>query len=283
MFKIAKLQLYKLVTSYKFYLGAIMCSIALTLDCMNLIEFSERIGEFLCIYDVVIYTFANPFNMTVVFLCSLINYVDIPFSSSSDIYILIRGDRSVWIKAIFTYILISTLLFFSLVMLLLLLFMLPNAYLSNVWSVPLYKLALVDEYMGVDFGVGFGFSDLLYNFSPFTTMLLSMSMSSLYSITMAMFLFLFNITKLRKISFCLIGIIHFVGYMIEIFSFTKYFEKYSLLSRSIFAYNSFSIDEILTQRNTIYDSILVFLIINIILIILIYKKIKHFNFDNQLN
>lgn len=283
MFKIAKLQLYKLVTSYKFYLCGIMCSIALTLDCINLIEFSEWIGEVLCIYDVVIYTFANPFNMTVVFFCSLINYVDIPFSSSNDIYILIRGNRSVWIKAIFTYILISTLLFFTLVMLLLLLFMLPNAYLSNIWSVPLYKLAIIDEYVGLDFGVGFGFSNLLYNFSPFTTMLLSMSMSSLYSITMAMFLFLFNITKLRKISFCLIGIIHFVGYMIEIFSFTKYFEKYSLLSRSIFAYNSFSIDEILTQRNTIYDSILVFLIINIILIILIYKKIKHFNFDNQLN
>lgn len=277
MFSVFQNQLRSTLLSIRFLIGILLGLSIVMLNGTSLLEFSKWLAEPLSVMDMYIYSSADRFAVFLYFLGAIVVLSDISVVTQNEIYILLRINRKKWISGKLLYIITICFLYHFCILLIAMLYAAPDSYWGNLWSNPLYNMAVVDYQTAYDWGLSFPYSNILANFSPVGATLMSLLLNSLYAASLGVILFFVSLKLNRIASFAVIMLIHMYGYiMLRVRN--GYFFKYSLLSNSILAHHSFSAHFFSEKLPDIFFSITLFGAVILIFSALIYQTMKTYDY-----
>lgn len=273
MFKVCHCQLIKALRHYRFYIGCIIGLSIILLNGTYLLDYSKNIGESVSIYDIYIYSSADRFAM---FLCLLGVFVilsDLPFTDSEEIYVIIRTGKFSWVKGKILYLIVICTLYHLMLIIVTFCFSMPEGYYGNIWSIPLYNLAITDHYAGEQWGLYFPYHYLLTLFSPVTVLLFSFILNCLYSISLGVILFFFTLKYHYIFGFSSALGLHMLNYLIVRMGNSSLL-KFSLFGNSIMAYHNYGRNYISKNFPSLIFSLLLFTIIITVTSIFCYYTLE---------
>lgn len=274
MFKICRHQLRMACGSVRFYIALFMgCAIHIV-GIMPLLEYAEGVGRPLGILEGFVYFCCERYTTSAVFLGIVFLVSDIPFSSENETYTLLRVSRKKWLAGKVLYLFCACVLFYLAVSLVGMAFLSGNAYVGNFWSEPFYHLA--QGMNAGDYSAYFPYPHILM-LSPLQAVLIGFALDVAYGFVMSLFLFFCNLKLSRNLGYAATMLLHAVFYMILSVFQSRYYARYSLLGNSMLMYHSVD-GEYGELLPPFLQSFMVFGGVTIILILLIFKSIRKYDF-----
>lgn len=274
MLKICKHQLQIAFTSPRIYIAIFLGCVMQIVSVMPLLEFSKGLNKPLCIFEGFIYFNCDTYIMSAALLGVVIMASDIPFCSENETYTLLRASRRKWVAGKVLYLLSVCILYYVVVLLAGMLFISENAYMADFWSEPVYYLA-----RQMDFGdtaVYFPYIHILL-LSPFQAMMAGFALSVCYGFAISLFLFFFNLKLPKMMGYLCAMMVHVIGYVLTVLFLTLKVVKYSFLGNSLLMYHEIggNYKELFL---TLPQSFLIYAVTTMVLIFLILKSIKKYDF-----
>lgn len=274
MFKICRHQLRMACASPRFYIALFLgCAIHIV-GIMPLLEYAEGVGRPLGILEGFVYFCCERYTMSAVFLGIVFLVSDIPFSSGNETYTILRVSRKKWLAGKVMYLFGSCVLFYLAVLLAGMAFLSGNAYAGNFWSEPFYYLA--QGMNAGDYSAYFPYPHILM-LSPMQAVLAGLALDVAYGFVMSLFLFFCNLKLPRNLGYAATMLLHAVFYMILSVFQSRYYARYSLLGNSMLMYHSVH-GEHGDLLPPFRQSFMVFGGVTVILILLIFKSIRKYDF-----
>lgn len=274
MFKICGHQLRMACGSARFYIALFLgCAIHIV-GIMPLLEYMEGVDRPLCILEGFVYFCCERYTTSAVFLGIVFLVSDIPFSSENETYTLLRVSRKKWLTGKLLYLFSACVMFYLVVLLAGMAFLSGNAYAGNFWSEPFYYLAQGRN--AGDYSAYFPYPHILM-LSPLQAVLIGFGLDVAYGFVMSLFLFLCNLKLSRNLGYAATMLLHAVFYMILSVFQSRYYARYSLLGNSMLMYHSVhgEYGELLPP---FHQSFLIFGGVTVILVFLIFKSIRRYDF-----
>lgn len=279
MFKIITRQIEWLFSNPKFYIAILLGSLGCIFDAVKLVKYSEYLMQPLSIFDAFIYSSSDKFSMTMCFLGVIFLLSDIPFCGEFEVYTLLRISKRKWIFGKLGYVVLSCILYYSIIILIGMIIIAPNAFAANVWSDPLYTMAITNEKNADNlFNLYFSYPNLLFSLKPVSSLLVSISFTILYSCCMGIVLLILNMKIKKSLGLAIVVLIHAVNYVI-LLRFFQYFGL-SLFGNSLLGEHNFNNKFDIPNHTTILQSYLIFLGITLLLVILSVNSVKKYEFSN---
>lgn len=278
MFKICKHQFGQALSSPRVYLALLLGCVVQIISSMPLLEFSKQIGKPLNIFDSFIYFNCDTYIIATAFLGILILASDIPFSTQSETYTLMRVSRRKWVLGKILYLFCACVIYYFIIMIAGMLFIAENAYVANAWSELIYYLAKnINPEMAADANVYFSYSHVLL-LSPLQALAASFTLSVAYSFVMSLFIFYLNLKLPRILSFAAAIMIHVIGYLLAVLFTSRFYIKFSLLGNSLLMYHD--IQNVYKGKvfTTLPQSFLIFSVLAAVLSALIMTAIRKYDF-----
>ncbi|HOV40393.1 MAG TPA: hypothetical protein PLM59_01250 [Oscillospiraceae bacterium] len=279
MFKICLYQLRQAFSSPRIYIALLIGSVMQIISCIPLFDFAKMQNQPLCIFEGFIYFNCDTYIASAAFLGIILLVSDIPFSSQNETYILMRISRKKWVYGKVIYLFLSCVLYYLVVFLVGAIFISENAYIGNVWSRPIYYLAKdSSSSLAVNYNVYFPYKHILLGLSPFSAMTASFFLSVLYAFLMSLIIFLLNLNLSRPLSYGIAMLVHIIGYLLAALFSSYFYMKFSLLGNSLLMYHDIKGYYKGKLFTTIPQSIFIFIVLSIIILFLILKSIKNYDF-----
>ncbi len=274
MFKICRHQLRMACGSIRFYIALFLgCAIHIV-GIMPLLEYAEGVGRSLCILEGFVYFCCERYTTSAAFLGIVFLVSDIPFSSGNETYTLLRVSRIKWLAGKVLYLFCACVLFYLAVSLAGMAFLSGNAYAGNFWSEPFYYLA--QGMNAGDYSAYFPYPHILL-LSPLQAALTGFALDVAYGFVMSLFLFFCNLKLSGNLGYAATMLLHAVFYMILSVFRSRYYARYSLLGNSMLMYHSVD-GEYRELLPPFLQSFMVFGGVTVILILLIFKSIRKYDF-----
>ena len=274
MFKICKHQLHLAFSSPRIYISFFLGCVIQIISAMPLLDFSKRIQKPLCIWEGAVYFCCDTYIIAASFLGIIIMVSDIPFSSENETYTLLRTSRRKWVAGKILYLFSICSLYYFCIFLVGMIFIAENAYVGNFWSESVYYLTKQGEWG--DTSLYFPYSHILL-LSPFKATIVGFLLNTGYGFLMSLLLFLFNLKLSRSLGYFVTMMIHITGYILTVLFLSTKAVKYSLFGNSLLMYHeigSFYGD----YYNKLYESILLYSISAVIVILFIFGAVKKYDF-----
>lgn len=278
MFRICGYQLKNSLCSLRIYVSVFAGMVIQIVSLMPLLEFSKIINEPLCIWESVIYSNCDVYAPVASFLAVLLLVSDIPFSTQNETYTLLRVSKKKWVAGKVLYLLCICAIYYLIAYIAGALFLSENAYLGNIWSMPLYSLAKDNSSsLTMAYNVYFPYEYVLRNLSPLSAVLLTYALSVAYGTLMSILVFWLNLKISRSLSYAAVMVVHIVNYILTVLSVSPSRINFSLFSNSLLIYHNIGIgaDE---RYNSIPQSFLIYAVITVFLLFLIIRAIKQYDF-----
>lgn len=162
------------------------------------------------------------------------------------------------------------------------LFISSDSYLENVWSDPIYALVQNSgSEIATIYGVYFPYKHIYLNLTPALAMVISLTLSVLYSFVMSVFFFCINLKLSHVLSYVTVMMIHVVGYILLSLFYSYGYIKFSLFGNSLLMYHNINDYFDKGLFHTFFQSCLIYIIIAAVLIFLIIKAIQTYDFNNS--
>ncbi len=277
--KIFKHQLVYALSSPRVYIGLIIGCVSQILSVMPLYDYSLAIGKPMGIVEGYIYWNCDTYTSVVAFLGLLLFISDVPFTSSSETYILLRSTRYKWVLGKMLYLFVATVIYYFLVMVSGAVYLFQNAFIGNVWSEPLrYLVTGSTAEVASAYNVYFPYPYIL-KLSPYLAAFSCLGLSTAYGYVMSLLVFFLNFHFPRTLAYAGTMVFHTISYALTALLPGNGIKKYSLLGNSLILYHD--IGGYLTGSNmpTILESLIVFLLATVIMFILILYCIRNYNFN----
>lgn len=260
-------------SSPRTYLGILIGCLAQILSSMPLYTYSETIGKPLGIFEGFIYLNCDTYTSVVAFLGLLLFISDIPFSSTGEAYILLRTTKSRWTVGKIIYLFVGTCIYYIVVLFVGVLFLLPNAFLGNIWSEPLRFLTTASKDMVNTYHVFFPYQHVM-QLPVYTVALICYFFSIAYGFIMSLLVFLLNLRFTRSIGYAATMIFHIISYAFAALFPSDAARKYSLLGNSLIMYHNIGGYYKDSTLPTVAGSFLGYMGIGILLVIGVIYSVK---------
>ncbi len=159
-----------------------------------------------------------------------------PFIDSRSELTILRTNRSCWADSMILYICFQTIMYYLSIFVITVIMAVPQGYWGNMWSKITYMISNFGSTSAAAEGVLVPQISFLKNWSVFEASFHSFMLLILYSLVMAIILFLGNLGVHKFVGSISAVILHFIGYLIISDSlFLKV--RYSLLANGILAYH----------------------------------------------
>lgn len=278
MFRICGFQLKSAFRSPRVYI-AIFAGIAIQIiSLMPLLEFSKSISKPLCIFESIIYSNSDLYAPFASFLAVLLLVSDIPFSTQSETYTLLRVSRKRWVAGKSLYLFCICVIYYAVTNLFGAIFISENAYMGNLWSMPLYSLTKdASSALTIEYNVYFPYGYILHNLSPAVAALLTYLLSVAYGTFMSLLVFYLNLKLSRALSYAATMFVHIISYTFSALSVSTKKINLSLFSNSLLMYHDIGAgsDE---GFNTIPESFMIYTAIICLMLCMIIRAIRSFDF-----
>lgn len=279
MFKICKYQLKQGLISTKTYIALIIGIAIVIVNIMPLLKFSEVLNEPLNIVDGFLYFNCNGLNAAIAFLGLVILVSDIPFTASTENYLLLRTTKKKWILGKILYLLLMCIFYYVIIFLVSSLFISKNTYIGDYWSQPIYQLSNDKELiLKTNYDVYFQYKYILTTYTPTIATIISANLSICYGFIMSLFIFLMNLLFPRILGYVYSMILHIINYMFVFIFTTGKFVKYSLLGNNLLTYHKFEGFSRGQNALSISQSYLINIVVIAILIYFIVKATYKYDF-----
>ncbi len=278
MFKICVHQFRQAFLSPRLYLALILGCAVQIICLFPLLEFSKALCEPLGIFEAFIYFNTDPYTAAGAFLGVALLVSDIPFSSQSETYTILRVSRKTWVAGKVLYLFGISAIYYLVLFIVSALFIAGNAFCANVWSLPFQAIVqqtapdLFEKY-----SVGFKYRYLL-DLSPAFACLISYLLSVCYVFVMSLFIFWFNLLTSKVLSYLAAILVHVVGYMLSTGFVTDSYQRFSLFANSLLMYHNFTGSQAEALYPTLPQSLLIFTVIGAALFLLILHAIRNYDF-----
>lgn len=278
MFKICRRQFAQSLLSPRFYIALLIGITIQSLNILPLLNYAEAINEPINLLDGFLLSNTDIFSLAASSLGIIIFVSDIPFTSQNETYILLRTTRIDWVAGKILYLVCACTVYYLIVFFMGAIIMAGNAYISNIWSQPLYLLAS-DASGTLQSRVGLSFPGYIMTaYQPYPAFVLCFMYSIAYAFILSLVTFLLNLKLPSATGYFLSVMFHVVNYfMVSIFP-TKAFWRYSLLSNSSLGYHQYAVYEKTHNLLTVNQSWLYLTFTEIILFVLIHIAAKKYDF-----
>ncbi len=279
MFKVCLYQLRQAFSSPRVYIALLIGIVMQIVSSIPLLDYVRMLNQPLCIYEGFIYFNCDTYIATAAFLGIILFVSDIPFSSQNETYTLMRISRTKWVLGKIIYLFFSCVLYYTTIFFVGAIFISENAYLGNLWSSPIYNLAKdAGSSLAANYNVYFPYNHILLGMTPFSAMITSLSLSVSYAFLMSLVIFWLNLKISRSLSYGLAMLIHIIGYLVAALFTSLFYMKFSLLGNSLLMYHDIGGYYKGKLFTTIPESFVIFFVLSILVLLLILKAIKDYDF-----
>lgn len=168
MFRVCSHQLKISLCSPRIYIAVFAGIVIQIVSLISFLDFSKTIGKPLCVFESITYSNCDLYAPVALFLAVLVLVSDIPFTSQSETYTLLRISRKKWIAGKVLYLVSICAIYYLIVYAAGALFIAENAYGGNLWSEPLYIIANdTTSALSLSSNVYFPYAYILNNLTPY--------------------------------------------------------------------------------------------------------------------
>ena len=158
------------------------------------------------------------------------------------------------------------------------LFISENAFVANIWSLPLTVLVQNQApELAWEYQVSFPYGHLL-TLTPAIACVLSYLLSVCYVFVMSLIIFWLNLRISKVLSYLAAVLVHVAGYILTIGFLTDSYRKFSLLANSLLMYHNINGSEVETAYLALPQSFLVYAAVAVMLFLLILHAIHSYDF-----
>ena len=150
MFRVCSHQLKISLCSPRIYIAVFAGIVIQIVSLISFLDFSKTIGKPLCVFESITYSNCDLYAPVALFLAVLVLVSDIPFTSQSETYTLLRISRKKWIAGKAMYLVCICAIYYLIVYAAGALFIAENAYGGNLWSERHYPKFCVNLLSGVE-------------------------------------------------------------------------------------------------------------------------------------
>lgn len=224
--------------------------------------------------EVFILLFNTKFSISYLLLGLFLVLSDAPFMNAVNFTAIYRSRRNNWLFGMFTYILLQTMTYYGFILAGSFLLSMSKAFIVNAWSRPFYNLVFYKPAAAMEqWGLWYPSEYLLERFTPWEAVFHSFMLIFLYSMILAIILFIFNLNYHWIVGSVLTFGIHFIGYIIA--NNSMFIQaRFSLFANSILEWH----DGLTDYMMTVSFSYILYGIILFVLIIVASWMIKYTDF-----
>jgi len=278
IYKIFKHQILNSLSSPRIYIGLIIGCVSQILSVIGLYDFSLALNKPLGLFEGFIYLNCDTYTSVVVFLGLLLFISDIPFTSPSETYLLLRTSKRKWVVGKILYLLIGTIIYYFIVMIAGVVYIFSNAFMGNIWSDPLRLLVTgYASNIASTYNVYFPYQHII-QLSPYTAALSCFGLSTAYGFVMSLLVFILNLNFSRAISYAGTMVFHIVSYAFAALIPLNTARKYSLLGNSLIMYHDIGHYFNDNTLPTITESLIMYTLLITAITILMLRCIRKYDF-----
>lgn len=278
MFRVCSHQLKISLCSPRIYIAVFAGIVIQIVSLISFLGFSKTIGKPLCVFESITYSNCDLYAPVALFLAVLVLVSDIPFTSQSETYTLLRISRKKWIAGKVLYLVSICAIYYLIVYAAGALFIAENAYGGNLWSEPLYIIANdTTSALSLSSNVYFPYAYILNNLTPYLAAFLIYLLSVSYATLMSLLVFWLNLKISRILSYAAVMLVHIVSYTLTALSATPSRINLSLFSNSLLMFHNIGAgsDE---RYNSILQTVIIYGVIIGLLVLMILHAIKRYDF-----
>lgn len=177
----------------------------------------------------------NVGDVTLLLIGFVIIISDAPFLDHRSTLALYRTGRTQWFLGMTVYMFVHALLYYGTALLTTVIFSMRQGYIHNLWSRPLTNHVRFPSGQSVaDWGLPIIGEKLIEDYMPYSALTWTILLMLLYSLIIAILLFIFNAASNKAFGTAIAAAVHVVGYVIMYDGLVPFFNKLSLFNNSIF-------------------------------------------------
>ncbi len=264
MYKLIRYQIKWVIINPKFYISILAGVLGYAFDAIKLVKFSMYLDEPLNIFEAYIYSSSNHVTTTIAFLAFVFFISDVPYNISDDTFTLLRLPKKQWINSKIIFVMLCSVIYYVILILLSMCLIAPFSYIGDIWSTPFGVMSYTNPMLSHDlFNVSFYAPHVIYSNSPIQAFSLSLLLNIIYSCDIALIMMLFNIIIRKNTGIISAYLLHAFGYLpLLVISYEK---PFSLFAHSLLAEHSFHNLYDLAEMATVFESIIIFVVIGLII------------------
>lgn len=160
---------------------------------------------------------------------------DAPFVDHRSLLALYRSSRRQWFWGMSLYILVHTFFYYAIPLLLSCLYGMKQGYLHNLWSRPMRQLVAAPSQEALQhWHLSVPYEGIITGTRPLTALIHTLLLMMMYSLLLAMVLFVFNLIFSRAAGTAIAAGIHVIGYILAYAGIGQAFERWSLFLNAQF-------------------------------------------------
>lgn len=232
--KICKGQFLEWPITPRVYLSFALGILFTVLPSVWYLQYSLELLQPINIFEPFIIIINNRFFNAFLFLGYLFLVADAPFMTHRGFYSVIRTTKSAWGLGILLYIFTSALVYYLIMFIVSVVVGASHGFFANIWSDPIYRLCANTPAFAIKkYYLSFSNIAYLQNFTPISSTIQCILMSSFYGAIIGSIIFVINL-NIRKIYGGLVGLlIHLLGFVILTSGYMLAPQRLSLLAHVI--------------------------------------------------
>ena len=222
-------------SSGRVWLGYLIGIVLTAIGAYNYMGFAaERVYQ---ISEPFLLRFTTSGNVTLYLIGFLIIIADAPFVNNRSSMVLYRTSRKQWFWGMSIYIIVHSILYYVVSFLSCCVFVIAKAFPENQWSRTMTQLTQSPSNQALGrWHLAPATQRLITMYKPYEALVHTMLLLMLYSIIIAMLLFVFNACFNKAIGSAIAGTVHIIGYILAFDNFSYSYGRFSLFFNGMFMF-----------------------------------------------
>lgn len=276
MFRMLRFQMHDARRKPLTWLGLLLGMSFVLVFTLDIVRTANDAGELINVLEPTIIMGSSAWNTLFLLLGVLLVLSDSPFLSDYTPAIVMRLSRKKWFLLQIMYIMAVCILYYFILSLFSVLLCLSIGFIENAWSHFLYSITTGDyAYRG--YAIEFSNLRFMKEYNPMVAYVMTLLSQSIYAITLELIIFLLNTYTRRGYGICIAAFLHVLGYVIFLEGLVG-FKKMSLMLHALPALHAQQFYHGIGFAPTLFESAIVFVIINATLVISLMIMSKRFDF-----
>lgn len=199
----------------------LMCIAMSIYRSLEYIDYAKSIGGIMNCFETYITVINNGWFGIVMFILTLLLFMDAPFMDNNSLYVVSRIGRYRWCIGKILYIFIAAVIFNAIILVTTMLTSVAYSFPGNIWS-DTFKGVVAGDAVAKGFDVTFTNKEIWGAFTPAKTAFISTGLMILLDCMVGMLLYALNLLNGRVLGCAVTAILYFAGYTVSGSEYAKF-------------------------------------------------------------
>lgn len=199
----------------------LMCVAMTVYRSMEYVDYAGSIGGIMNCFETYITVINNSWFGIIMFILTLLMFMDAPFMDNNSLYVVSRIGRYRWCIGKIIYIVIASVILNAIVLGTTMLTSVACSFPGNIWS-DTFRGVMEGDAVQRGFDLTFSNMEIQSAFTPMKTALISAGLAILLDCMVGMLLYVFNLINGRVLGCAITSILYFAGYAVSGWEYSKF-------------------------------------------------------------